>query len=155
MATRGVRGIRGARKMPSLRKPVVHALRTPGEWNALLESTPGLLLVEFTAPWSAPCKAMAPYLPLLAAQPEYAAVVFARVDVDASPELGARLGVQHAPTYHFYRDGTRAAAAAGRRRARGRRRRRAIRACGGRGGRTAAAAAADAAAPRPRPLSPP
>lgn len=84
MATR-VRAVRGARKMRAFaKKGALRTAATPAEWNELLNSVPGLLVVEFTAPWSAPCKAMAPYLGLLASQPEYSTVVFARVDVRAA-----------------------------------------------------------------------
>lgn len=65
---------------------------------------PGLQLVDFSAAWCAPCRAMTPVLAVL--EREYAGHVrFAVVDVDAEPALAARYGVRSMPTFVLLRDG--------------------------------------------------
>jgi thioredoxin 1 len=63
---------------------------------AVLES-PRPVVVDFSAEWCGPCKAMEPLMKALAT--EYAGrVTFAKVDVDSSPTLAARYGVRAVPT---------------------------------------------------------
>lgn len=56
-------------------------------------------VVHFTAPWCAPCKAVARALAELA--PAYPDVAFEEVDVDAEPTTG----ILALPTVHIVRDG--------------------------------------------------
>lgn len=65
---------------------------------------PGVAVVDFTAPWCAPCKALAPHVDALSRELDGSALV-AKVDVDASPELAERFGVLGFPTLLFFRDG--------------------------------------------------
>jgi thioredoxin 1 len=65
-----------------------------------LGSTPGILLVDFTAEWCAPCRALAPVLEQLDAETDDVTVV--SVDVDSEPELAARFGVMSFPTMLFF-----------------------------------------------------
>lgn len=55
------------------------------------------VLVDFHAGWCAPCKALGPTIDALAVEFEGRAVV-AKVDVDESPSLAQRYGVQSIPT---------------------------------------------------------
>ena len=62
------------------------------------------VLVEFTADWCPPCKAMAPVLEEVAA--EYAdRLKLVKVDSDAEPGLTARFNVVGIPTLLLFRDG--------------------------------------------------
>ncbi len=62
------------------------------------------VLVEFTAEWCPPCKAMAPVLEEVAA--EYAdRLKLVKVDSDAEPGLTARFNVVGIPTLLLFRDG--------------------------------------------------
>jgi thioredoxin 1 len=62
------------------------------------------VLVEFTADWCPPCKAMAPVLEEVAA--EYAdRLKLVKVDSDAEPALTARFNVVGIPTLLLFRDG--------------------------------------------------
>ena len=55
------------------------------------------VLVEFTAPWCAPCRALEPILHELALEGRGRWLI-AKVDGDRDPELATRLGVRGFPT---------------------------------------------------------
>jgi thioredoxin 1 len=62
------------------------------------------VLVEFGAPWCAPCKMLEPVLAELA-QTYLGKVLIVSVDVDASPDLAMAHGVMGVPTLILFRDG--------------------------------------------------
>ena len=61
------------------------------------------VLVDFYATWCGPCKALAPRLEEVAAESPRARIV--KVDIDDSPELAARYGVDSVPTLLVFKDG--------------------------------------------------
>ncbi len=66
--------------------------------------TPGLVLVDFYAPWCGPCKMLAPFLDQLAG--EFAGrVKFAKVNVDEAPEVAGQYEITGVPTLLLFRDG--------------------------------------------------
>ena len=68
-------------------------------------------MIDFKAGWCGPCRAMAPQFQKVAGlRPQYR---FAKVDVDAEPELAARFEVRSIPTLVVLRDGEPVAAQAG------------------------------------------
>ncbi len=71
----------------------------------------GITVIDFWAAWCAPCRTMAPQFERAARlRPDYQ---FAKVDVDAEPELAARFGIQSIPTLMVLREGEPVAAQAG------------------------------------------
>lgn len=61
-------------------------------------------LLDFTATWCGPCKALAPVLEALAAETA-GAVRVGKLDIDSSPDVATRLGIRGAPTLVVFRDG--------------------------------------------------
>ena len=61
-------------------------------------------LVDFHADWCGPCRVMGPVVDELANDLQGRANVV-KIDVDESPELAARYGVQSIPTFLVVREG--------------------------------------------------
>src|SRR5688572_22393644 len=74
------------------------------DFNREILETAQPTLVDFYADWCGPCKAMAPVVDELANEFEGQANVV-KVDVDTSPDLAVRYGVQSIPTFIVVRDG--------------------------------------------------
>lgn len=62
------------------------------------------VLVDFVAPWCAPCKALAPIVQRVAAETA-GRVKVVTVDTDASPGTARRYGVRGVPTLLVFRKG--------------------------------------------------
>ena len=61
------------------------------------------VVVDFYATWCGPCKRLAPLLDKLAG-PLTNRIDFLKVDVDRSPELAKRYGIEGVPTLIFFRN---------------------------------------------------
>ncbi len=62
------------------------------------------VLVDFWAEWCAPCHRLSPVIAQLAAEYDGKLRV-AKVDVDANPEIAAKLSVRAMPTLLFFKGG--------------------------------------------------
>ena len=61
-------------------------------------------LLELTAPWCGPCKALAPVVEALADE-QVGVVKVGALDIDSAPATAARLGVRGAPTILVFKGG--------------------------------------------------
>jgi thioredoxin 1 len=82
--------------------PIVYATDASFEQDVVRSDLP--VMVDFWAPWCAPCRAMGQTLDQVA--PEMAGKVrIVKVNVDENPQTAARFGIQSIPTLLFFRDG--------------------------------------------------
>jgi thioredoxin len=83
-----------------------HAIRQlhTADFDREVLARPGLHLVDFGAPWCAPCRTLDPVVASLATAYRDKLHV-AKVDVDEDPALGQRYEVRSLPTLLFIRDG--------------------------------------------------
>jgi thioredoxin 1 len=69
-----------------------------------VEESDGLVLVDFWAPWCAPCRMVGPIVERLAER--YAGrVKVAKLNVDEAPTTAAAYGIRSIPTIALFRDG--------------------------------------------------
>ena len=84
---------------------MVAYLKTIEEFNTALNSTNGLIVIDFTASWCGPCQRVAPIYEKLSV--EYSNVNFYKVDVDSAREISSSCDVKCMPTFQFYKGGNR------------------------------------------------
>jgi len=62
-----------------------------------------LAIIEFSADWCAPCKALKPTL--LKISEEKTDVIVGAIDVDDNPDLSIKYNIRNVPTTIFFKDG--------------------------------------------------
>lgn len=63
----------------------------------------GVSLVQFSALWCSPCRALTPIIEEVST--EYEDVKFGKVDVDDNGELGSQYGIRSIPTILVFKNG--------------------------------------------------
>ena len=76
-------------------------LQTKQEYEKIIEN--GLTLMDFNAPWCAPCRSQEPILEQLSIQYEGKASI-AAVNVDVNQDIAASLGIQGIPTLIIFKN---------------------------------------------------
>jgi thioredoxin len=64
--------------------------------------TPGILLIDWWAPWCGPCRVFGPIYD--DASDKYPDVVFGKINTEEQPELAGTFGIQSIPTLMVFRD---------------------------------------------------
>ena len=74
------------------------------ELQEILASS-GLVAIDFSAGWCAPCKVLFPKLEALAADDKYSAITFVNIDVDELEDFADEVEVSNLPTVGLFRGG--------------------------------------------------
>jgi thioredoxin 1 len=82
---------------------MVHEL-TDANFQSTLQAAKVPVLVDFSATWCQPCKALAPKIDQVAAEYKGRIDVY-KVDIDNAQETAASFGIMSVPTCIFFRDG--------------------------------------------------
>jgi len=77
---------------------------TDADFKSTLDTAQTPILVDFSASWCGPCKALAPTIDKVAGDYDGKLQVF-KVDIDNAPESAASFGIMSVPTCIFFRDG--------------------------------------------------
>ena len=93
-------GCKTALSPPS--QPVI--VRSADDFAELVRDSPVPVLVDFWATWCGPCRMVAPELEKLA-QARAGALVIAKVDTDALPQIAGRFDIRSIPTLILFRGG--------------------------------------------------
>ncbi|XP_074555288.1 thioredoxin b [Halichoeres trimaculatus] len=64
-----------------------------------------LVVVDFTATWCGPCKAIGPRFEELSKDPQNQNVIFLKVDVDEAEDVSSHCEIKCMPTFQFYKNG--------------------------------------------------
>jgi thioredoxin 1 len=77
---------------------------TDADFKSTLDAAQTPILVDFSASWCGPCKALAPTIDKVAGEYEGKMSVY-KVDIDNAQETAASFGIMSVPTCIFFRDG--------------------------------------------------
>jgi len=88
--------------------PMPDFIQTTEEFNEVIK---GLVVIDFTAAWCGPCKAIAPKFAAMAEK--YTDIKFFKVDVDDLEDVAATAGINAMPTFQVYHNGEKVAEVTG------------------------------------------
>ncbi|WP_067727243.1 thioredoxin [Oceanobacillus damuensis] len=80
------------------------AIKNVTDQNFTEETSKGLVLADFWAPWCGPCKMIAPVLEEIDGEMEEK-VQIVKLDVDENQETAGKYGVMSIPTLLLFKDG--------------------------------------------------
>ena len=83
--------------------PVVHA--GDADFDAIVLESPGIKVVDFWAPWCAPCRMMGPILDEIAIEQAERGVTVVKVNSDEAPATAERFEIRSIPTLIFFKNG--------------------------------------------------
>lgn len=73
-------------------------------FQSTLQTTKTPVLVDFSAGWCQPCKALAPTIDKVAVEYKGKIAVY-KIDIDSAQDTAASLGIMSVPTCVFFKDG--------------------------------------------------
>lgn len=77
---------------------------TDENFQETIKNTELPIIVDFTAPWCAPCRMMEPIFNVLVKELENG-VILARLNVDENPEISKNYEIMSIPTFIMFQDG--------------------------------------------------
>jgi len=77
---------------------------TSSVWDAEVIKVQGLIMVDFWAPWCAPCRMVSPTVEELAKEYQ-GRMKFLKLNTDENPDIASKYNIMGIPTLMFFKDG--------------------------------------------------
>ena len=77
---------------------------TSSVWDAEVIKAQGLIMVDFWAPWCAPCRMVSPTVEELAKEYQ-GRMKFLKLNTDENPDIASKYNIMGIPTLMFFKDG--------------------------------------------------